>query len=118
VRGMCFMCVDNLDNMTVKQIKSLRKCPNLIYSIAWKLFNNEGVSEVRMDDFSPTLHQFLEKNPSITEILLPTEQMMEDVRGTIYEFECDDDDDDDSVCLRVEHEYNENECSENCPHKN
>ena len=29
----------------------------------------------------------------------------------------EEEDDDDSVCFRVRHEYNEKECSDNCPHK-
>ena len=29
----------------------------------------------------------------------------------------EEDDDNDSVCFRVPHDYNENECSDNCPHK-
>jgi hypothetical protein len=31
--------------------------------------------------------------------------------------EDEDDDENDSVCFRVPHEYNEKECSDNCPHK-
>ena len=31
--------------------------------------------------------------------------------------EADEDDDDDSVCFRVPHDYNEKECSDNCPYK-
>jgi len=30
---------------------------------------------------------------------------------------CKSDDDNDSGCFRVEHEYNEYDCSDNCPHK-
>ena len=29
----------------------------------------------------------------------------------------EEDDDNDSVCFRVRHEYNEKECSDNCPYK-
>ena len=41
------------------------------------------------------------------------------VEGVDYEVlkEDEDDDENDSVCFRVRHEYNEKECSDNCPHK-
>ena len=45
VRGMCFCCNINLEEMTATDILELRTCPNLYYAIAWLLYNNYGGDE-------------------------------------------------------------------------
>ena len=45
------------------------------------------------------------------------EELDDDAEEEAEEEAKEEDDDNDSVCFRVPHEYNEKECSDNCPHK-
>lgn len=67
VRGMCFCCLGDLSKVTLKQIVALRKCPNLTYAVAFWLFNNFEVSEVRKD--APRLSTFWRKRRDIVQYL-------------------------------------------------
>jgi hypothetical protein len=67
VLGMCFARLGDLSQVTLQQIVEIRKCPQLNYSVAWWLFNNFEVSEVRPDAMS--FNTFWRKRRDIVQYL-------------------------------------------------
>jgi len=86
----------DIRKITFEQMLALRKCENLVYSVAYWIFNNFNVSEVRKDG-SPTLDMFMTRNRDIG-MFLEAIVEEEDVRMAIYEMECDKDESEDEGC--------------------
>ena len=59
VRGMCFTCIGNLNEMTADTIEIVNKCPNLSYSVAYWIHNNNDGEETKTSKWRET--RFLHK---------------------------------------------------------
>jgi len=84
-RGLCFICIGDMDNMTAKTILEVRKCPNKNYAIAYWIYNNHN-EELEKN--------WLKKFMGIDELSL-LEPDWRYVSNHIRGFEIDDDEDTD-----------------------
>jgi len=93
VRGMCFTCIGNLEDMTLQEIVEVRKCPNLHYAVAYWLNNNHDVT-TRANRIGLSLLEFWEQRRDIVQylgLLIRTPIELMNVHDIIYDLEHDDD---------------------------
>jgi len=132
VRGMCFTCIGNLEDMTLQEIVEVRKCPNLHYAVAYWLNNNHDVT-TSADRIGLSLLEFWEQKRDIVQylgLLIRTPIELMKVHDIIYDMEHDDEDDINTtivsgiICKKCNNElppmtmkqHLDGDFNKNCPH--
>lgn len=92
VRGLCYFGLqgnEGIGAISVDDLITLRKCPNLTYAIAYWIFNNHR------DEWDARNITFWTENAYISLLLNNDYELFTKIHEILVDMECDENDDDD-----------------------
>lgn len=119
VRGMCFTCTGDFDDMTVNQLRKVMKCPNTPYAMAFWIHNNhhELWEKIQNDmDGEQCLKEWISCN-SLIGLELLFKYMEEEEREEFWRYTNEMEDDEDKATVYEFEDGNrvdENGCCKGC----